>query len=80
MLIGCSRITTVADKFRHGVELRPHATEEIVTLVLGHASFGILWFCTSLNNLVYSNCLVPSSSDAWFGRVSIFLVDSGSRP
>lgn len=67
------------DEIRHGVELRPHTTEEIVTLVLGHAFFGLAWSRTSLINSGCSDGLVAhGSGDVQVGRVGMVATECGS--
>lgn len=42
MLMASSKSPAVTARTRHRIELRPHATEKVVALVLGHASYGLL--------------------------------------
>lgn len=66
---------TATNNTRHGTELRPHTTEEIVTLELGHAPCGLVW---SRTNLIIPRCSDSlgghGSGGSGVGRASIIII------
>lgn len=79
VLTTSSRAPAVTTRSRHGIELRPHAAEEIVTLLLGHAPYGLVWSHTSLIIPCRTDSLAANSNgDARTGRASIIIDESDS--
>ncbi|KAI3401054.1 hypothetical protein diail_764 [Diaporthe ilicicola] len=80
MLMTSTGGTTGTGGVEHAVELRTHATKEIITLALGHSSPGLAWARSSLANPPSPDGLVPQSSDgAWGVRANVITIDSGNR-
>lgn len=74
MLTVRSEMRTIAGNIRNGVELRPHATEDVVTLVLGHAPYGLAGHRTSTHNSCCSDHFgARHGGDTLVGRAGIII-------
>lgn len=80
MLMASSRTPTVAVDTGDRVELRPYATEELVTLVLRHSSLGLAWSHASPTNSCCSDSFgAQGSGDARAGRARVVVTERASE-